>query len=209
MAGEISRAAQARAEKEAAAKAEADAQEKARLEAEAAGKTEAEPEPEDDKEKKKTKGKKAEGDCPKDDEEDMGKAAAAARADASKIVELCADAGVPKLAASLITEGVTVAQAQERIDAAGEIRQMVGLARKLNPAIDTKEADNLIAAGASKAHAKSVLFDKLVSMQSPEIRNTHVASGGQPGVVPQGNHGWDMVIDKVANTFKPPVAPKH
>lgn len=223
MAGELSRAAQARADKEAAAlkaaelkakeTAEAEAAEKKRLEAEAAAAAEPEPEPEDDKEKdkKKTKGKKAEGDCP-DDEKDKEKMAAQARADVPAIIELCVDAGVPKLAAALTKEGLTLEQARERIDAAGEIRQMVGLARKINPAIDTKEADNLIAAGASKAHAKTMLFDKLVSMQSTDIAGRHsagAAAGSGNGLVPTGNHGWDNVIEKVASAFKPPQAPKH
>jgi len=223
MSGVMSRAA--------AQKAEAEATEKKRLEAEAAAKAKADAdrkaaEDEESEKKKKAEADKAEADrkaaegkdCPKDDDENMDKAAAAAlviqsaqaQVDAPAIIELCADAGVPKLAAALVKEGLTLAQARDRIDAAGDIRQMVGLARKINPAIDPKEADNLIAAGASKAHAKTVLFDKLVSMQSPEIAARHTANGGGGnGLTPAGNYGWDKVMEKLASDFKLPQTPKH
>lgn len=206
MAGALSRAAQARAETEAAAKAEADAQEKARLDAEAASKAEAEPEPEDDKEK--PKGKKAEGDCPKDDEEDMDKAAAA---DPGTVAQMCADANVPHKAKGMIDAKLPLAEVKARLAQAADIKRMCEHAHSINPSLDAKAmAEDFDRGNASLAHAGKVLLEKLASMQSPEIRNTHAAaSGGAPGVVPQGNHGWDKAIEKVVNAFAPPVAPKH
>lgn len=199
MSGAISRTAAKRAEQEAAVKAEAD--EKVRLEAEAAAKTEADKkaaEEEDEKKKKddeaKAKSKKA---AEKSDDEDDEKMAA--RVYQAAIVEMCVDAGVPKLAASFIKEGVTADVAKKRIEAAGEIRGIVATARKINPAIDAKFADDLISAGASSEHARAQLFDKIVSMQSPDIAGRHTANGGgNPGHVPAGNNGWDAATAKAA-----------
>lgn len=214
MAGALSRAAKERAEKEAAAAAEATEQK--RLEAEAQAKADADTAAkaeadkaraaeEDDKEKDDGKGKPAgkKKTAPPDDEDEdkehMEQAAAHA-----EIVELCADAGVPKLAAVLIKEGATLEQAKARIDNAGEIRKHVARARNINPAIDPKAGDDLIAAGASSEHARAMLFDKIVSMQSPDIANRHGAHASSgSGHVATGNHGWDEATAKVVKQFYP------
>lgn len=176
-------------------------EEKAKIEAKAAADKKA-AEEEDEKKKKDEEAKKAaaakKSESP-DEDEDEDKKAAAARADASAIVELCADAGVPKLAAALVKEGATLDTAKQRIEAAGEIRGIVATARKINPAIDAKFADDLISAGASSEHARAQLFDKIVSMQSPDIAGRHTANGGgNPGHVPAGNNGWDAATAKAA-----------
>lgn len=93
--------------------------------------------------------------------------------DPAAIARLCLDRGAPALTAAFIDEGLSVNEAKARLSQATEIRAAVGLARKLNPALDVKLADQFIAAGASLEHARAELFNRLVTAQSQEISNSH------------------------------------
>lgn len=117
--------------------------------------------------------------------------AAAAIARAAEIATLCATAGVPLLAAALIKDGSTVVEAQARIVAAGEIRDMVAKASKVAPAITAAMADDFIAAGTAKDAVAAALFDQLVARQSPEV-SPHVAVDTQAAA-----DGWNKAVETI------------
>lgn len=102
---------------------------------------------------------------------------ALSRADAAEIAKLCVDGGVPAMASTLLAEGATVAQARERIGAAGRITDMVALARRQNSAIPETMAATMIAEGKSVEQARTALFDKLVADQEAQPTASHVPAG--------------------------------
>lgn len=118
---------------------------------------------------------------------DIDKAKADATAEATKttaaaaadIVDLCAAAGVPTMASSLIREGVTMDEAKTRTSNAKDIRAAVDLARKSCPNIEANAADNFIAAGMSMDGVRAKLFETITAAQSPEITSTHQATSGE------------------------------
>ncbi|MEM9681647.1 MAG: hypothetical protein AAF942_00140 [Pseudomonadota bacterium] len=171
-------------------------EESARLEAEEAEKKadDAKAADDDEEEEETPEGdKKAEekSEAGEGDEEEKEDAAANAREAAAEISSLCADAGVPNLAASLIKDGCSVDEAKERIEGAADIRGLVACARRINPAIDAKFADDLIAAGASGEHARAQLFDMIVSKQSEDIQSAFSSSGGAQRA---DNGVWDREL---------------
>jgi ATP-dependent protease ClpP protease subunit len=122
---------------------------------------------------------------------------------AAEIATLCATAGVPAMAATLIKEGVTIEQAKARIESGKEIRAAVALAHKQCPAIDAKLADQFIASGASMEHVRAQLFTKMTAVgETTPIRGQHQASGGSDRA--SINSMWDEAAKKVnatANIF--------
>jgi len=100
------------------------------------------------------------------------------RADASEIARLCTEGGVPAMAASLLAEGVSVAEAKTRVGAAGEIRNLVALARRKDPTLpDTLDA-TMLAEGKTVEQARAALFDKLVAAEEQTSIASHVPAAG-------------------------------
>lgn len=101
------------------------------------------------------------------------------RSDASEIAKLCVDGGVPAMAATLLAEGVTVAQAKERIGAAGEVKNLVALARRKDPTIPEDLAATMLADGKTVEQARAALFDKLVAGEERTAVSSHVPTDGE------------------------------
>lgn len=104
------------------------------------------------------------------------------RADASEIVTLCIAGGVSAMAASLIAEGLTVAEAKVRIGAAGEIKNLVALARRADPTIPETLTADLIGEGKSVEQARAALFDKLVARDEATAVSSHHTAEKPPAV---------------------------
>lgn len=118
---------------------------------------------------------------------EAAKAAAAAEATAKatahavEISTICAEAGVPAMASTLIKEGVTADQARARATSAKDIRAAVEAAQKSYPKI-TANADEFIAQGKSLEHVRAALFEKITAVQSPEINSFHQPAGNAAAV---------------------------
>ncbi|GEP11254.1 hypothetical protein [Methylobacterium gnaphalii] len=98
------------------------------------------------------------------------------RADASQIATHCLEGGVPAMAATLLAEGASVELARARIGAAGEIRDLVALARRADPSIPEAMATDLVADGKTVEQARAALFDKLVATdEATAVSSHHVA----------------------------------
>lgn len=200
-------------------RARADDDEKARLEAEEQARLDAAKAAEDDesedekdmkgedkdKHKMSGKSKAEEDDGEKEDDEEM------AAADPAVVARMCHEAGAPDKAEGLIKRKATLAEVKAALESAADIRQLCAYAARINPALDAKAmAADFERGNASAAHAGEVLLETLAGMQSPEIANRHSAApSSASGRVQAGNHGWDQVIEKVSNQFKPPQAPTH
>ncbi|SFG92817.1 head maturation protease, ClpP-related [Methylobacterium gossipiicola] len=100
-------------------------------------------------------------------------AATMARADAAEIVTLCVAGGVPAMAASLIAEGVSVPEAKDRIGAAGEVRNLVALARRKDPTLPEGLDAIMLAEGKTVEQARAALFDKLVASEAQTSISSH------------------------------------
>lgn len=100
--------------------------------------------------------------------------ASMSRADASEIVTLCVAGGVPAMAANLIAEGATVAQAKDRIGAAGEVKNLVALARRKDPTLPADLDVTMLAEGKTVEQARAALFDKLVAAEDRTSVSSHV-----------------------------------
>lgn len=112
------------------------------------------------------------------------------RSDASEIAKLCADGGVPTMASTLLAEGVSVAEAKTRIGAAGQIKDLVALARKTSDAIPEGMAEEMIASGRTVDQTRAALFDKLVAKQEQTSVRSHVAPGaGETSASPTATTG--------------------
>ncbi|TXN25173.1 Clp protease ClpP, partial [Methylobacterium sp. WL19] len=103
------------------------------------------------------------------------------RSDASEIAKLCVEGGVPAMASTLLAEGVTVAQAKERIGAAGEVKNLVALARRKDPTIPADLDVTMLADGKTVEQARAALFDKLVAGEERTSISSHV-----PAAIPAG-----------------------
>nr|WP_246733544.1 hypothetical protein [Methylobacterium sp. BTF04] len=104
------------------------------------------------------------------------------RADASEIVTLCIAGGVPAMAASLLAEGATIDQAKERIGAAGEVTNLVALARRKDPTLAADLAVTMLTEGKTVEQARAALFDKLVATEEKSSVSSHVpAALGKAG----------------------------
>ena len=104
------------------------------------------------------------------------------RADAAAIAKACVDGGVPAMAATLLAEGVTLDQANARIGAATQIKDMVALARRADASIPADQADTFLAEGKTVEQARTALFDRLVAKQEKTEVRSHVPT-------PTGDHG--------------------
>jgi len=107
---------------------------------------------------------------------DATKTTAAAAAD---IVDLCAAAGVPTMASSLIREGLSLDEAKARTSNAKDIRAAVDLARKTCPTIEANAAEAFIAAGVTMDGVRAKLFEQITAAQSPEITSAHQSTTGE------------------------------
>jgi len=102
------------------------------------------------------------------------------RSDASAIAKACVDGGVPAMAASLLAEGVSLAEAKTRIGAAGEVKNLVALARRKDPNIPEDLAATMLADGKTVEQARAALFDKLVAAEEQTSISSHVPADGKP-----------------------------
>ena len=106
-------------------------------------------------------------------------ATAIPRAQAADIAKACADAGVPALASVLLAEGATLEQARSRITAAGQVRDIVALAKRNDPTIDDSMAATMVAEGKSPDQVKTALFDKLAARsEAAPVTTIHRAGAG-------------------------------
>lgn len=126
-------------------------------------------------------------------EADRGQGTTVSRADASEIAKLCVEGGVPSMAASLLAEGVTVAQAKERIGAAEQINDLVALARRRDSSISAELGAELIAGGKTVEQARAALFEKLVANDEKTSISSHKPAGGDAG------RGAAQPVDLVAD----------
>lgn len=115
---------------------------------------------------------------------------------AAEIATMCATAGVPAMAATLLREpGITAAAARERVDGAKEIKAAVALARKSCAAIDPALADQYIAAGTSLANARADLFSRITAAQAAApTSSAHQAGTGADADIAAM---WKRATDKV------------
>lgn len=120
--------------------------------------------------------------------EAKAKAATTAEQDrAAGIIEACAKAGVPALAASLIRSGSSLDEARAKAAAENDrvtaIRKKVDAARASCKQIDASMADRFIVAGTSVEQAGTELFDLIVATKSaaPETRAHHDGNGDDGG----------------------------
>ena len=97
------------------------------------------------------------------------------RSDASEIAKLCIEGGVLTMTASLLAEGVTVAEAKNRIGAASQIKELVALAGRANSDVKPDLADTFLAEGKTVEQARAALFDKLVAKQEASEVRSHVS----------------------------------
>lgn len=115
------------------------------------------------------------------------------QAEFAEIAKLCADGGVPAMAAKLIADGVSLADAKQRIGSASTIRGMFAKAKKMNSAVDMAQCDAMIATGSSVDMVKAHLFDTLAATQSSPTKNRSVPNDGTE---PSSN-GWDKAVTKI------------
>ena len=99
------------------------------------------------------------------------------RADAAEIAEICANGGAPSMTATLIREGVSAEQARQRVNAAGQIKNVVALARKNAPHLAADLADKAIAAGKSVDTVKAELFDAMAAASEALPVDAHHRAG--------------------------------
>ncbi|ARO53817.1 peptidase S14 [Methylorubrum zatmanii] len=114
------------------------------------------------------------------------------RSDASAIAKACVDGGVPAMAASLLAGGVSLAEAKTRICAAGEVKNLVALARRKDPNIPEDLAATMLADGKTVEQARAALFDKLVAAEEQTSIASHVPAGDEVRGAPKP---VDLVAD--------------
>jgi hypothetical protein len=112
-------------------------------------------------------------------------ATAVPRADAAEIAKLCHTGGVPEMTASLLAEGATVDQAKGRIQMAGQIKDIVALARRTNPEIPEAFASTMLAEGKTVDQARAALFDKMVAREDETAVSTHHTAAPQASAGPE------------------------
>jgi len=99
-------------------------------------------------------------------------ATAVPRVQASEIAKLCLDGGLPEMTASLLAEGVSVEQAKGRIQMAGQVKDLVALARRTSPEIPEDFATTMLAEGKTLDQARAALFDKMVAQDEAAVVTT-------------------------------------
>lgn len=113
-----------------------------------------------------------------DDAVSRATATSVSRSDAAAIAKACVDGGVPAMTASLLAEGVSLAEAKTRIGAAGEVKNLVALARRKDPNIPEDLADTMLAEGKTVEQARAALFDRLVAAEEKTSISSHVSTDG-------------------------------
>jgi hypothetical protein len=83
------------------------------------------------------------------------------------------------MAASLLAEGVSLAEAKTRIGAAGEVKNLVALARRKDPNTPEDLADTMLAEGKTVEQARAALFDKLVAAENETSISSHIPADGK------------------------------
>jgi ATP-dependent Clp protease protease subunit len=114
-----------------------------------------------------------------DDAVSRATATSVSRSDASAIAKACVDGGVPAMASSLLAEGVSLAEAKTRIGAAGEVKNLVALARRKDSSIPEDLAETMLAEGKTVEQARAALFDKLVAAEEQTSISSHVPADGK------------------------------
>ena len=84
------------------------------------------------------------------------------RANAAMIAELCAAAEAPTMAATLIREGVTVAEARTRLDVVGQIKSMVDLV-KGRPGITASLTTQALAGRLTLAQVRATMIGAMAA----------------------------------------------
>lgn len=103
------------------------------------------------------------------------------RADAVEIMRLCTEGGVPQMAVRLLDEGVSIAEARQRISDGAAIRRDVARARAVNPSIPENYADEAIAAGRTASQVVSELFNRLATADEAQPTHSHVPTAPAAG----------------------------
>jgi len=104
------------------------------------------------------------------------------RADAAEIMTLCVAGGVPEMGAKLVTEGVTVAQAKDRIQTVANVAERVALARRQSPAIAADFGAKMLAEGKSVDEITSALLSAICATEDKTSISSHPPAA-------QGNAG--------------------
>lgn len=99
------------------------------------------------------------------------------RADAAEIADICNAGDAPTMIGSLIREGVSAEQARQRVNAAGQIKDVVALARKNAPHLADDIAAKAIAAGKSVGTVKAELFDAMAAASEKYPIDHHHRAG--------------------------------
>lgn len=122
---------------------------------------------------------------------------------AAAIAQLCAEAGVPAMAAALIRDKASVDDARARITAARDIRAAVTLARQTCPQIEASLADTYIAAGTSLDGVRADLFARIVAAQAATAsRSQHDPGRVEDQTTAAGiAASWDEAVAKVNKQF--------
>lgn len=108
-------------------------------------------------------------------------ATALPRAQAAEVARLCTEGGVPEMIAGLLAEGATAERTRGRIEMAGQIKDLVALARRSNPEIPEATASALIAEGKTVEQARAALFDKMVARDEETVVSTQRVPGRTAG----------------------------
>ena len=115
------------------------------------------------------------------------------RANAAEIVTLCVAGGVPAMAANLITEGVTVAQAKDRIQTVANVSERVALARKVNQSIAADFGTKLLAEGKSPAEISDALLNAICASEEKTSIASHIRP--ETGAGTESPKPVDLVAD--------------
>ena len=106
--------------------------------------------------------------------------------DPAAIAELCNEAGVPTMTATLIREGVSITEARNRVDYVGHVKGVVAMAHKTMPAIPITFADEAIKARMPLAKVREEIFNRMAEAdEALPLTTLHRAGAGgtdTPGV---------------------------
>ncbi len=98
--------------------------------------------------------------------------------DAVAIANLCLAAGQPAMTVELLSAGVTLAEARERVDHAGAVRRMGDLAHAMAPDLEIGDMlERAITAGTPVSEVRSALFDMLAAADESSVISNHRSTG--------------------------------
>ena len=100
------------------------------------------------------------------------------RAEAAEIAKLCVDSGAPGMAAPLLAEGVSLAEARARVAAAVGVQSMVNIARGLNASIPEDFAATMLAEGKGIEQIRASLFDQIVAAEEKTVVLSQMPAAG-------------------------------